>query len=507
MSVRIWGVNGMVEKSEKKAGIVHLVGAGCGDYDLISLRGLRLLQNCDCVIYDSLIDSRLLEFVTENCEKICVGKRFGKHSEKQENINNMLVEKACEGKIVVRLKGGDPFVFGRGGEEIIKLKKYKIPYTIVPGISSSVAVPELAGIPVTHRKIARKFTVMTGHTADDSESVYQNLNLEKTGTLVCLMGLNNLENICNELINSGNSSLTPVAVISDGASSRQKIIRGNLSDIVQKSVQNKMKSPAVIVFGKTADFDFLPEKKDGALCCSVAVAGTKSFQDRLENALNIYGANVRRLNYVNINEYKNIPLFDEALSNIDKYKWIVFTSANGVDIFIKKLREKRFDLRKFSHIKFAVIGNATAKELEKSGIYPDLIPEKFTCGCLGKTLSECVKKDENILIVRAEKGSPLLTEILDTNNISFKDIHLYDLEYIPPDPENTLVDDDYVVFGSALGVKGFFECGYKLSEKTKVVSLGEVTSAKLKEYGIMDLIVSEKPDVNSIVKAIMEAEK
>lgn len=196
---------------------MYIVGAGCGDFDLITMRGAEYIRHCDVLVYDSLIDVSLLGFAPETAEKICVGKRSGRHSEKQENINEILVEKAREGKTVVRLKGGDPFVFGRGGEEIETLKSADIPFDIVPGISSSIAVPELAGIPVTHRNLSRSVHIITGHTAQDTLPENIKKCAETDGTLVFLMGLRNLPDIVENLIRNGKSDDTPVAVVSNGA--------------------------------------------------------------------------------------------------------------------------------------------------------------------------------------------------------------------------------------------------------------------------------------------------
>ena len=217
-----------------KNGRVYLVGAGCGDYDLITVRGQRILEKCDVVVYDFLIDSRLLDYVPENAERICVGKRAGCHSESQENINALLVKKAMEGKNVVRLKGGDSFVFGRGGEEIQALRLHDIEYSIIPGISSAIAVPELAGIPVTQRKVSRSFHVITGHTADDLLPMNMNVYAKLDGTLVFLMALKNIEKISEMLILNGKSENTPAAVISNGAGEKQQIVRSNLKNIAHE---------------------------------------------------------------------------------------------------------------------------------------------------------------------------------------------------------------------------------------------------------------------------------
>ena len=219
-------------------GVVYLVGAGCGDYDLITMRGYELIKKCDVLVYDSIIDSKFLDFVKDNCEKIPVGKRAGQKSAKQEDINNILVTKGKENNIVVRLKGGDPFVFGRGGEEIISLKENNIPYEVVPGITSSVAVPELSSIPVTHRKTARSFTVITGHTKDDLLPENMEHFAKLKGTLVFLMGLNNIEKITQSLIANGKDKSTSSAVISNGATKNQVVVKGTLENIAEKVKEN-----------------------------------------------------------------------------------------------------------------------------------------------------------------------------------------------------------------------------------------------------------------------------
>ncbi|MDE6103840.1 MAG: uroporphyrinogen-III C-methyltransferase, partial [Oscillospiraceae bacterium] len=314
-----------------KLGKVYLVGAGCGDYDLITLRGMNLLKICDTVVYDSLIDSHLLDFTADTAEKICVGKRAGHHSEKQERINEILVEHALNGKTVVRLKGGDPFVFGRGGEEILALKEHNIPYDIVPGITSAVAVPELAGIPVTHRKTSRGFHVITGHTADDllPENIKKHASTNET--LVILMGLGNLSKITETLILNGKDEKTPAAVITHGASAEQKIVRNDLKNIADEVKKHKIKTPAVIVIGETAGFDFSPTINRPLTGVSVSVTGTERLVDKLSEQLYALGANINKLNYLKICEYNNNGRFNNSLLNIEKYSMIVLTSMNGAE--------------------------------------------------------------------------------------------------------------------------------------------------------------------------------
>lgn len=487
-------------------GKVYLVGAGCGDYDLITLRGKSLLEKCDVVVYDSLIDSRLLDFAPDNAEKICAGKRAGHHSEKQENINNLLVQKAREGKTVVRLKGGDPFVFGRGGEEIIALKENNIPYSVVPGISSAIAVPELAGIPVTHRKLSRSVHIITGHTAE--EMLPENLSryARLDGTLVFLMGLNNIDKISESLIKSGKNENTPAAVISNGASKNQQIVRSTLKDIADKAKQNNIKSPAIIVVGETAQFDFKETISLPLNDISVTVTGTKRFSEKLSAQLNNLGAEIKTLDFLNVSEYQDNTEFDNALENISEYDWIVLTSINGAEIFFDRLKKLKIDIRKLNKIRFAVIGSGTAEVLEKYGIFADLVPDVYTSLALGKVLSKAVKQNEKVLILRAKQGSLELTKILDENKISYDDIKTYDLTSNLSGEINN-IDTDFITFASASGVNAFFENGFSISSKTKIVCIGEITANALKQHNISDYRVSKISNIDGIIQEILtEAE-
>ncbi|HIP16942.1 MAG TPA: uroporphyrinogen-III C-methyltransferase [Methanothermococcus okinawensis] len=229
---------------------VILVGAGPGDEELITIKGLNAIKNADVIVYDDLIGKNLLKNAKADAELIYVGKRKGKHSYNQEDINKILVEKAKENKTVVRLKGGDPYIFGRGGEEVLYLKKYGIPYEIVPGITSAIAVPEVANIPLTHRKVSTSFTVVTGHEAEDKEEKQVKLRDLNSDTIVILMGISNLKNHVDELLkNPRRSENTPVAIITNGTKENQKIIRGTLGNIVKKVEENDIRPPGVIVIG------------------------------------------------------------------------------------------------------------------------------------------------------------------------------------------------------------------------------------------------------------------
>lgn len=484
-------------------GRVYIVGAGCGDYDLITLRGMEVLKLCDTVIYDSLIDNRLLEYA-ENAEKICVGKRSGTHSESQENINRLMVEKAREDKTVVRLKGGDPFVFGRGGEEIIALNESGIPFDIIPGISSAIAVPELAGIPVTHRLSSRSVHIITGHTADNILPENMKVYAKCDGTLVFLMGLKNLSEIVQSLIANGKSEDTPTAIVSNGAYAKSQTVRGTLKTICDKAESCDIKPPAIIVVGNTAEYDFSPTIKKALKDISVTVTGTQKLSNKLSKQLSVYGAEINQIDYLNIIEYRDNPKFDKALSNIGEYNYIVLTSMNGAEIFINRLKTLKTDIRKLANIKLAVIGSGTASVLEKYGIIADIIPNDFTSEALGRLLAEEVNSNQKVLILRAKNGSPLLTQILDENHIQYNDIKTYDVQLDYKSQADKVIDTDFIAFASASGVDAFYEGGFSISPKTKIVCIGEITAKALIRHGVSDFNISRTKNVSGITDTILK---
>lgn len=483
-------------------GKVYIVGAGCGDYDLITLRGAQYIKNCDVLVYDSLVDLSLTALAPKTAEKICVGKRSGRHSAKQEDINSLLAAKAKSGKTVVRLKGGDPFVFGRGGEEAETLQKSGIQFDIVPGISSAIAVPELAGIPVTHRNISRSVHIITGHTAQDTlpENIKKCAQLD--GTLVFLMGLKNLPKITESLIKNGKSPNTPVAVVSNGAYAKNQAIHGTLENICQAVQKAKAVAPAVIVVGETAAFDFAPTVSKPLKNVSVTVTGTQKLSDKLCKMLTLEGADVSRHGILRIVEYSDNPLFDDALQNIDRYAYVVLTSMNGAEIFMNRLCSLKKDIRSFAGVKFAVIGSGTASVLERHGIFADCMPKIYTTRELGLLLAKTVKCGERVLILRAENGSRDLSEILAENKIDFDDIKTYDIQSNEQN-EVCTVDTDFITFASASGVNAFFDSGNRISENTSVVCIGEITAKALESHGVRSYKIAKTKDTDGIVKTII----
>lgn len=483
-------------------GKVILTGAGCGDFDLITLRGAEALKNADVIIYDSLIDGRLLD-LAPSAEKICVGKRAGQHSAKQEEINALLVEKALSGRNVVRLKGGDPFVFGRGGEEILELKRHGIPFSVIPGVTSAVAVPELAGIPVTHRKTARSFHVITGHTADSCtpENLAQYAKLR--GTLVFLMGLNSLEDIARGLISGGMPEDTPAAVISNGAARFQRTVRGTLENIAENVRTAGLSAPAIIVVGSTAEYDFSATYQPPLSGRNIAVVSSGETAGRLCSGLHALGAYVFRTGGIDIEEMYGDDI-DRAFSELadGKFTHIALTSPNGARIFLKKLREKRMDIRTLNSVRFAVIGKGTAAVLEEHGVFTELMPQEYTTSALGNLLVQSVRPAERLLILRSEEGSPELNEILG-GTVNYEDVRTYRPVYRGAQA----LDCDFAVFTSAGSVRGFFANGGSMSAGTIPAAIGKVTAAELGRHGFTECVVPRESTADGVIQSVLEAVK
>ena len=446
--------------TQKTHGKVFLVGAGCGPADLITLRGLRVLASADAVVYDALMDADLLQMARPDAEKIPAGKRSGHHSMPQGEINALLIGLASQGKTVCRLKGGDPFVFGRGGEEAEALSQAGIPFEEVPGVTSAVAIPAAAGIPVTHRGVSRSFHVITAHTAGTADGLPE--NLEKLagldGTLVFLMGLKNLPRIAGRLQSAGMPPETPAAVC--GA----QTVRGTLADIAERA--KAVAPPAVIVIGGSAGVEL--HQGSGRLAgVTVGLTGTAEFRARTRQAFAEEGANtldVQRSGIVPCCTPEQLTAAIEEMPD-----WIVFTSPNGVQTFFSLLRRTQTDLRRFSGTHFAAVGPRTAQVLIEHGFRADLIPERHDTASLGKALAGACRG--TVLFASARECSPAPRLALEQAGVRCRTLALYHTEFFPPEAAAV----DYLVFGSAGGVKAYFSAGGTAPRKA-VVCIGPVTA-------------------------------
>jgi len=510
-------VHELIDKTNR--GMVYLVGAGPGDPELLTLKGKRLLSQAEVLVYDRLASREFLKMVPDECEKIYVGKAPGHHSIPQEEINQILIRYGRMGKKIVRLKGGDPFVFGRGGEEIIELEKNGIPYEVVSGVTSPVAALAHAGIPITHRGIAQSFHVITGHTAIKSKGIGV-LNTEVDtltdgfaeyaklpGTLIFMMGLNNLEQIVERLIKNGKDPMTPSAIVTDGTLPSMRCVRSTLKELPQIAHEHGLKSPGIIVVGPVAEFEMTAKKELPLSGITVGVTGTDAIYKKLASRLYEEGASVSRVGKSNV-----IPLDQESLfrtiKEIGLYNWIVFTSRNAIDLFFRVVKNERIDIRTLCNLKFAVVGRGTKEYLENFGFYADYMPEEFTTEGLANGLCSIVSAGERVLIPRARQGSKRLTQILDNAKIQYTDLPIYDVKVEMTDV-SALVGLDYLTFESGSGVRGFFESHAEekanmLNQSVFPVCIGQVTADVLAEYGVTRTLVARDYTADGICEILKE---
>ena len=498
-----------VLKSDNK-GMVSLVGAGPGKRDYLSIEALRCIKKADVIVYDALISPSILNEAKMDAELIYVGKRADTIYKKQPEINELLVNLALSGKYVVRLKGGDPFIFGRGGEEALALKKWGISYEIVSGISSSYSVPASAGIPVTHRGAASSVHIITGHEhpAKPSEALDFSVIAKEEGTLVFLMGLRSLGNICEKLIKNGKNGETPVAVISKGMTAKQRTVYGNLLTIKDEVRKNNIEAPAIIVVGdvvgvgkQICEWQSKNEKKvlSGK---RILVTGSRNMADSLEKEFEQYGGETIAISLVEtIPDYSDC---DDIFNNLEKYSWFIFTSANGVNIFFDRLRDLRVDIRKLANARFAVVGTSTKKALGKYGLYADFIPSKFTSKILAEELSKELTDKDKILIVRGKQGKNFIEDKFSEMSVEFDKICIYETiqdERRADEVKRICLDVDYIVVTSgsgAIALRDMAGC-----EHDNIVAIGPVTKRDCEEVGLRVKIVAEEFDARGIVDVIV----
>ncbi len=394
-------------------GMVYLVGAGPGDYRLITLKGKECLEKADVVICDYLADKRLLAFAPDDVEYIYVGKKAGNHAMPQYKISQLIADKAKEGKCVVRLKGGDPFVFGRGGEEAEVLKANGVNFEIVPGISSAIAAPAYAGIPVTNRKVAVSFAVITGH--EDPTKGKSDVNWEKLATavdtLVFLMGVGNLPFITKQLIKYGRPAETPAALVRWGTKAQQEVLVTTVGNAAEDVAKHNLKPPAVFVVGNVVNLRETIKWFDNKPLFGKTILVTRAREQasKLTENLEALGANCIEAPVIKIAQPDdNFASLDKAIDKIGEYEWIIFTSVNGVKRFFARLNEKGMDTRVLAKAKFAAIGSATAKELKVNGIIADKVPKMFRAEGVLSALKDDIKQGTKILIPRAQKAREAL---------------------------------------------------------------------------------------------------
>ncbi len=362
----------------RKNGVVYLVGAGPGDVGLLTVKGLRCLQKAEVVVYDFHLNAQILNYISHDAEFIYAGKRGGHHTMTQDEINAVIVTKAKEGNVVCRLKGGDPFVFGRGGEEAQVLAREGIRFEVVPGVSSSVAAPAYAGIPLTHRLYSSSFAVIPGYedTTKDESAINWSKLATGVGTLVFLMAVKNIELLTKKLIENGRSPDTPVAVIRWGTRPDQRTLEGTLGRIASLVKEKDIRPPAVMVVGEVVLLRKELKWYEDRPMFGHRILVTREHSVGFE-PLEELGAEILQFPTVEIVPPASWEEIDEALSGVQKYDWMIFTSSNGVKFFFRRLFEKGVDIRELKGVKICAIGTKTAEEIGRLGLRVDLVPDEF----------------------------------------------------------------------------------------------------------------------------------
>lgn len=474
-------------------GKVFIVGAGCGKADMMSLRAINAVKNAEVVVHDRLLGDGVLELIPETAEKINAGKASSNHLIPQEEINKILLEKAKEGKNVVRLKGGDPFVFGRGGEETEFLRDNNIDTEVIPGISSALAVPELAGIPVTHRGVSSSVHILTGHFKDDKKIDFAALK-NAGGTFVFLMGLENAPNIQNGFLSVGMDKNMPCAVLENGGTAKQRVGICTLENLAETAKTHN--SPSIIVVGEVCALHEKLYTKRPLQGRHILIARPKDHAANLKIMLENAGAAVSVVPSIKIEPY-DIDV-NEIKKNIIEHDYIVFTSRTGVELVMEKLFENGFDARIFGGKKIAVIGKGTAKTLRNYGLNYDIMPKKSYSDELANLL--VAQNADNILLLRAENGLRYLDGILNKNNIKFKTINIY--KTVQAEQEN-IPEFDTAVFASPSEAE-FFEAK---NDSFKAVCIGKYTLAAAQKRGFDAVVAEECSDKGLFDKILKEVEK
>ena len=487
-------------------GKVILVGAGPGDPGLLTEKGSRALREAQVVVYDRLVSPAILALIPADARAIDVGKEASHHKVPQHHINQILLEKAQAGKRVVRLKGGDPFLFGRGGEELERLSEAGIPFEVVPGVTSALSVPAYAGIPVTHRDFCSSLHIITGHAKAGAKLTIDFEALKRTGgTLVFLMGVTALPAICQGLLDAGMEAEMPAAVIERGTTPRQRKLISTLGALPQ-AAEAKIESPAIIVVGKVCTlsekfdwFDALPLKGR-----EIVVTRPRERMGALSEKLRALGAAVTEYPCIETVERVENPALDQAMDHLAQYRYLVFTSPAGPEIFMKRLLARGRDARALAGLKIAAIGSKTAHVLMRFGLKADLVPAVYDSDHLAEAMAEVAGP---VLLCRASRGSDALPKIFSAKGIPFDDIPCYDTRYETPDAATILpllARDTLVTFTSASTVEGFVKSLRDVDLSHVLgVCIGEKTAEKARGYGIA-VRVAREATIESLINCIKE---
>lgn len=488
-------------------GKVYIAGAGCGNEGLITVKLKSVMEKAECIIYDRLVNESILQYMKPDAELIYMGKENVEGGELQKKINEIIVEKSREGLTVLRLKGGDPFVFGRGGEEIEALIAENIDFEVIPGISSAIAVPAYAGIPVTHRGINTSFHVFTGHMKKDGiEHDYETV-AKMEGTLVFLMGLGNLEKITENLIKHGKMPETPVAVIKNGTTAKQETYTGTLETIIEIVRENNVKAPVIIIIGEVVNlrekmkwFENMP-----LFGKNILVTRNRDKQEEITSKIIELGGQAINIPFINI-EY-----LDFEMPDLSKYSTLLFNSLNSVIGFMRKIK----DMRVLGHLKIGVVGKKTDEEMKKYRIIPDFYPKEYTVEKLAAESVNFTEEGENVLFI-VSNISPVneekYTELYKRNYDKLVVYNTHKLKIDSGKAEKYAKESDILMFLSSSTFESFAD-SINLSENSEMkeilsgkilASIGPVTTKTIEKYGLKVGIEAEEYTEKGLLKAILD---
>ncbi len=506
--------------TEIKRGMAYLVGAGPGRADLITLRGAELIRSADCLIVDKLANPALLEMARKDAEIIHVPKRIGPGSFTQDQINQILVDKALAGKIVVRLKGGDPCIFGRCTEEAALLNEAGVDFEIVPGITAAIAAAEYTGIMLTDRRYSSQVAFITGREAEGKEdtNIDWNVLAHFPGTLVFYMGIGTLPTISGQLMAQGMSAETPVALVANATLPIQRVVRAPLNQIVETCSREQIEPPALIIVGPAAQGEtglnwFMRKPLFGR---TMVVTRDAAGNAEMARKIVLRGGNPVEFTTMALQPLTDRNEFLQVLTELTSYDWVIFTSPNGVDFFFEAMGVLGKDARVFAAVRLATLGTKTAECLAQYGIKADFVPTVFTGRDLGlQLLSYANLRAKKVLLLRSELASDELVDVLHQGGATVRDVSIYTA--VPQQSDATALEGQiqqnrihWLTFASPSAVRGFFEQVPRdlvNAGTAKVASIGPVTSRELTQVGVRIDLEATEHTVDGMLAAIEIAER
>lgn len=489
-------------------GKVYLAGAGPGDEKLISVRALELIKEADVIIYDHLASKKLLKQAKNDCEFVYVGKMPNQHTLNQIEINQVLVQKAKQNKKVLRLKGGDPFIFGRGGEEAEELFDKKIPFEVIPGISSFYAACSYEGIPITHRNYVSSFHVFTGHFKAEEKLDFK-LIAKLEGTLIFLMGMKNIKKICSELLKYGKDPHTPSAVIQWGTTSKQKLVEGEIVNISEIAEKENLKHPAVIVMGDVvkAKEKIQWQKYRPLWGKKFLIMKTEQAESEMSQKLYELGAEVTEFPLIQIGEPTNWKEIDDALEQIEKFTWIFFTSQNGVNYFFDRMKQKKKDIRCLWKANIFCIGERTKKAIEEKGLFVNEIPNEYNSDSAVLKIKQFLSKEDNVLLPVSEIADVKIQHAIEEIGATYDRVTAYSNKK-NVDYDTIIIEkikNNYysaLIFTSSSQVKNYYEIMRTETGKAKVLSIGSATTKTAEQLGIKVDFTASISTIDNLIKEI-----